>query len=1218
MIADQSLSVFTRSFWLTLVSFALFALAFVFYFQAEKQIDRINENRFLSHDLSEELLQTSDDLTRMVRSYVVTGDLTYKNYYFYILDVREGKRPRPATGRHSFWDLTPGESAHQHTVASSGIPLMQLMQKAGLSEQEFKQLELAKTNSDILTKIEREAMYLVENPGPYVDRSRDRAIRMLHDEAYRAAKFSIMRPIEEAHDLMEHRLQQALVDAEKYSDQLRLLFVLIGFVTVGLLWHAYRSLSRVLGANVSAVHSSLVSLSKGEFEQPATEASYHRDSVMGWIQVTQNKLAQIQQQKNAEEQKNQRINQLYLALAQCNQSILRITEQQDLFPRICRDAVILAGLKMAWIAIYDKKQNRFFAPAWFGVGVDDIEYNQFFQSEQSGQSHLLQTQAFTSNQPVWCQDLSDPALPLEMRVLAQRHGWGSAAVLPLSTHQQVVGTFNLYAESQGAFDEVVQTLLSEFVIDVGHVLNRFELEAEKQHALQMEELRSFMLEKITAAISLSDLFRDVVLKVEAMLPESICSVLLLDSDGVSIKTGATPNLPDFYSNAIQGVHVGPGVGSCGNAIATGQRTIAADLSTHPYWKDYWPLAEKAGLRACWSEPIFSSAGQPIGAFAIYHEEVREPSEFSLQLLEMAAGLIAIGIERKQSGDALRKLSQAVAQSSNAIMIVDERIQIEYANTCYLQNVGMTLEQVKGQKPSILRSGKTATATYVEMWDCLKRGESWKGELINRYANGVEHVDLTHISPIRDEHGVVTHFLAIQEDITDKKKNDERIRHLAHYDALTGLPNRTLLEEKARVALRIAERNQEKIALMFLDLDHFKDVNDTLGHSIGDAMLIDLAGRLAGNLREDDVVSRLGGDEFIILLTNINEHKVEKVVQKMIDVVSAPFTINGFELNVTPSIGIAMYPCDGRDLETLSRNADAAMYMAKHSGRNTFRFFTQEMQDRSLRHLELVNALRHALSLNQFELHYQPQISLHSDQVIGAEALLRWRHPVLGMVSPAEFIPVAEESGMILEIGEWVMRTAVNQLRDWRAQGMQDMLMAVNLSAVQFRHKDLPEMVARILHEAAVPPSCLELELTESVAMHEPLAAIAIMNQLHEQGVRMSIDDFGTGYSSLSYLKQFKVYKLKIDQSFVRDINSDPEDKAIVSAVISMARNLGLMTIAEGVETQEQLAFLQQHACDEVQGYFYARPLPALQFAEFMQQWKLPESAITSGQLSKLH
>ncbi|MFZ4528339.1 MAG: putative bifunctional diguanylate cyclase/phosphodiesterase, partial [Undibacterium curvum] len=377
-------------------------------------------------------------------------------------------------------------------------------------------------------------------------------------------------------------------------------------------------------------------------------------------------------------------------------------------------------------------------------------------------------------------------------------------------------------------------------------------------------------------------------------------------------------------------------------------------------------------------------------------------------------------------------------------------------------------------------------------------------------------------------------------------------------------------------------------------------------------------RLSHNLREDDVVSRLGGDEFIVLLNNINEHKVEKVVQKMIDVVSAPFMINGFELNITPSIGIAVYPCDGRDLETLSRNADAAMYMAKHSGRNTFRFFTQEMQDRSLRHLELVNALRHALSLNQFELHYQPQISLHSDQVIGAEALLRWRHPVLGMVSPAEFIPVAEESGMILEIGEWVMRTAVNQLRDWRAQGMQDLLMAVNLSAVQFRHKDLPEMVARILHEAAVPPSCLELELTESVAMHEPLAAIAIMNQLHEQGVRMSIDDFGTGYSSLSYLKQFKVYKLKIDQSFVRDINSDPEDKAIVSAVISMARNLGLMTIAEGVETQEQLAFLQQHACDEVQGYFYARPLPALQFAEFMQQWKLPESAITSGQLSKLH
>jgi len=316
------------------------------------------------------------------------------------------------------------------------------------------------------------------------------------------------------------------------------------------------------------------------------------------------------------------------------------------------------------------------------------------------------------------------------------------------------------------------------------------------------------------------------------------------------------------------------------------------------------------------------------------------------------------------------------------------------------------------------------------------------------------------------------------------------------------------------------------------------------------------------------------------------------------VVAEPYRIESYDLNVTGSIGISLYPNDGPDLETLFKNADAAMYRAKQEGRHGYRFFTAEMQSRSTRHLQLVNALRQALEHDQLRLHYQPQVSLHDGLIVGAEALLRWTHPELGAVSPAEFIPAAEDSGLILPIGEWVLRHAARQARFWMQDGLGPLVMAVNLSAVQFRHPDLPELVTRILTEENLPPEYLELELTEGVAVHDPQGAIAVMNRLHERGVRMSIDDFGTGYSSLAHLKKFKVYKLKIDQSFVRDISTDAEDRAIVGAVIHMAKSLGLQTIAEGVETAGQLAFLREQGCDEVQGYYFSRPLPASEFEQF--------------------
>ncbi|MBE2258278.1 MAG: EAL domain-containing protein [Rhodobacteraceae bacterium] len=490
---------------------------------------------------------------------------------------------------------------------------------------------------------------------------------------------------------------------------------------------------------------------------------------------------------------------------------------------------------------------------------------------------------------------------------------------------------------------------------------------------------------------------------------------------------------------------------------------------------------------------------------------------------------------------------------------------------------------------------------IERFEALLAGGVDGYELEKRFVSQSGRVIPTRlvVRCVRKPDRSVDFITMMIDDLSERKRGEERIHHLANFDALTGLPNRAQLDERMHYSLSVARRNGQSLVLMFLDLDHFKDINDSLGHSVGDALLVELARRLRLLLREEDIVSRLGGDEFILSLHGADARGAAQVAKKLLDVIAEPYRVEQHDLHVTASIGIAMFPDDGPDLETLSRNADAAMYRAKQEGRHAYRFFTAEMQAHSARHLKLISALRNAVELGQLALHFQPQIALKDQRIIGAEALLRWVHPELGAVSPAEFIPAAEDSGLILPIGEWVIRQAVRQGKRWIAKGLEPLIIAVNLSAVQFRHPDLPDRVTRILDEEQLPPACLELELTEGVAMHDPQGAIAVMDKLHARGVRMSIDDFGTGYSSLSYLKKFKAYKLKIDQSFVRDISTDSEDKAIVSAIIRMAQSLGLQTIAEGVETPGQLLYLDEEGCDEVQGHYFSQPLPAERFERFV-------------------
>lgn len=559
-------------------------------------------------------------------------------------------------------------------------------------------------------------------------------------------------------------------------------------------------------------------------------------------------------------------------------------------------------------------------------------------------------------------------------------------------------------------------------------------------------------------------------------------------------------------------------------------------------------------------------------------------------------------ERKRSQEQLQLTAQVFDQSSEAIVIADASHTIVRINRAFTRITGYDEAQAVGQSMRLLTVAESSHDFNAELvYARLAQEGHWEGEAWGQRKDGSTYPQWLSVSRVRDGNGATTHSITLFRDITQQREAQDRIQRLAHFDPLTDLPNRALLAERAQRHIAGEQTHNGTLAMLFVDLDHFKNVNDSLGHRIGDILLVAVARRLESLLRPQDTVSRLGGDEFLLLLPATTAAQAADVANKLLAAVAQPFQIDPYELTTTSSVGIAMYPADGDSFDTLYQRADAAMYRAKQGGRNRYGFFTADLEARTARALQIENALRRALERNQFTLHYQPQVSLTTRQVVGAEALLRWHHPDLGMVSPAEFIPVAESSGMIVAIGEWVLHTAVHDARRWLDMKLPLRAVSVNLSAVQFRHPQLPEMVTRCLQQAGLPPRRLELELTEGAAVDDPAAALAMMDQLHDRGVRLSMDDFGTGYSSLSYLKRFQIYKLKIDQSFVRDLDDDANDRAIVSAIIRMAQALGMQTTAEGVETDGQLEFLRQQGCDEGQGYLFSRPLPAPEFEAYLRE-----------------
>lgn len=574
------------------------------------------------------------------------------------------------------------------------------------------------------------------------------------------------------------------------------------------------------------------------------------------------------------------------------------------------------------------------------------------------------------------------------------------------------------------------------------------------------------------------------------------------------------------------------------------------------------------------------------------------------LLTLFAELLVNVKQRELSEKKLQLASNVFEHAREGIMVVDKNIKIREVNQAFSRITGYDKEEVVGVNPSILQSGLLGKSFYQSMWKALDTHRYWEGEIWNRKKNGELYIQLSTITAIDNLEGNTIEYIALFSDITEIKGHEDQLQKMAHYDTLTGLPNRVLFNDRLQRAIETAKIDQKKVALLFIDLDRFKEINDSFGHNAGDEILKTVSKRLQKVIGEDGTISRLGGDEFSIILEEIEEvEEVSFIANKILNVLSQEIMLEDNALYISSSIGISMFPGDGGSSQNLLKYADSAMYKAKDEGRNNFQYYNTSMTELAFERVVMEASLRIALKEEEFVVYYQPQVDGRTDTIIGMEALVRWNHSSLGLVSPDRFISLAESTGIIVQLDRIVMKTAMRQLSQWYEKGLNPGVLAMNLSVKQLKEEDFIEKLKSLLEDTKCKPEWIELEVTEGQIMTNPEEAIKVLKGINNLGIKLAIDDFGTGYSSLAYLKKLPIDKLKIDQAFVRDLPDDEEDSAITKAVIALAQSLNLRVIAEGVETKEQRDFLVTNGCNNIQGYFYSPPMPAIEMEKVLQPKK---------------
>lgn len=661
--------------------------------------------------------------------------------------------------------------------------------------------------------------------------------------------------------------------------------------------------------------------------------------------------------------------------------------------------------------------------------------------------------------------------------------------------------------------------------------------------------------------------------------------------------------PIYYKGA-DGCYIG-----CNSAMVEYYEHQREELLGHRL-EDFFPENEIQIFKECDEELLESGGAKVIEGMVNRSDGERHVLAHKARFTSPDGSFGIVGAviditDRKLYENELRLASTVFETTSEAIVVTDTKNCIQAVNPSFTHVTGYSEEEVIGRDPSFLSSGRQDGSFYQRMWVRLSKTGRWQGEIWNRRKNGDLYAEWLSISAVYNNKEEICQYVAVFSDITKRKKAEELIRHQANFDALTNLPNRNLFLDRLGRAIVRAKRNRNQVALMFIDLDRFKEVNDTLGHNVGDLLLQEAAVRLTQSVRETDTVSRLGGDEFTIVLPDLSSRGViEKVAQKALEQLAEPFHISGYEIFVSGSVGITTFPQDGNEVESLLKNADTAMYRAKEGGRNGYRFFTSEMNEETQKRMVLERDLRHAIEHNEFIVHYQPVIDVVTGVTISAEALVRWQHPERGLLAPGFFIAMAEETGLITQIGKIVLEQVCAQIKKWHSDPiLKDIRVAVNLSPRQLQNKNVVSDLEELIAKAGITAHSLALEITETLVMQDPEGAAQLLEDIRRMGIKVYLDDFGTGYSSLNYLKRFSFDVLKIDRSFIMDVEFDEGDAALVEAIIVMAHKLGIKVVAEGVENENQLGFVRSQNCDMIQGYYYSKPLPANEFSLYCAEAK---------------
>ncbi|MDP9256172.1 MAG: PAS domain S-box protein [Actinomycetota bacterium] len=733
---------------------------------------------------------------------------------------------------------------------------------------------------------------------------------------------------------------------------------------------------------------------------------------------------------------------------------------------------------------------------------------------------------------------------------------------------------------------------------------------ERKRSQALTTGQAELLEFVAGGAVLPSVLDHLARFVEEHGDDVLASILLLDRDAVHLRHGAAPSLPSSYCEAIDGTAIGPGVGSCGTAAYRRERVCVSDIASDPLWSDFSELALAVGLRACWSTPIFATDGSVLGTFALYYREAREGSAGDVELVELATHVAGIAIERARSEEAARESEERYRDlfenASEPIASVTMDETITEVNREFERVLGYTRAELIGTN---LADYVTTDALEASLRETQRKltgevtGTTYEQEFISRDGHSVI---LEVSSRVIEEHGRPVGVQGICRDVTARKHAELELRQLSElnrhqslHDSLTGLPNRVSFGEQVEHAISVADKDGTQLAVLLMDLDRFKEINDTLGHRYGDLLLVELARRLESVLRRSDTVARLGGDEFGILVRQLSDSasQLEQALERILAALEQPFAVDGLPLHIEASIGVANFPAHGRDVDVLLQRADVAMYLAKETGA-PHALYEPELDRHDAAGLTLLSELPRALRDGELVLHYQPKLDVRTGKLAGIEALVRWEHPTRGLIAPGDFVPAAEKTGLIEPLTRYVLDAALGELARWSKDGYR-FKVAVNLSMRNLHDPELPDQVARLLRKWDTPGDRLTVEITESAIVSDPVRTAGVIRELKQLGVGIAIDDFGTGYTSLSYLARLAITQLKIDRSFVQNMDGDSDDAAIVRAIITLGHDLGLEVVAEGVESRATYDNLAALGCDLVQGYWLSRPLPPAELTKWL-------------------